>query len=36
MHAVFRARPAWVYVALAYLSVPCAQLPVLVLLPGQL
>jgi S-formylglutathione hydrolase FrmB len=31
----FQARPAWVYLPPAYLSAPRAELPVLVLLPGQ-
>ena len=31
----FRAREAWIYLPPAYLSVPRAQLPVLVLVPGQ-
>lgn len=31
----FAARPAWIYLPPAYLSVPRAQLPVLVLVPGQ-
>lgn len=31
----FPARPAWVYLPPAYLATPRAQLPVLVLLPGQ-